>query len=255
MLTLDDLDHFSDPSMARLFAPTPRQADADTVARLTRIVACLNFCSAVPNEELAEGGLQAARRALKSVLRGEQRNRRLRPEDLVEALEGALLALGARAQRRGEPADAASERHAVESEIQTAAGKLVDEETLDPQLMESLACGDFEILPSSDFAPLAATLGKFAGAATIDVDLAVDSADGAQLVRVRLEVESGFWRWTAKDGCCLSRNGNPAILLPTDDAVVRTLLSGLALRNGRSIVAWAEAACAPAEMTAEAQPA
>jgi len=241
MLTLDDLDHFNDCSMAPLSARPPQRADAETLTRLARIVACLNFCRDIPNEELVEGGLHAARRTLKSVLRSEQRKRRLHPDELMGAFEGALLVLGEQVGRRTEPAHAASERHAVEAEIQTAAGKLVGEDTLDPQLMDSLARGEFEILPSSTVAPLTETIGKFAAAATIDVDLAVDSAGPAHVVRVHLVVESGLWRWAAQHGCCMSRNGDPAAFMSPDDGVVQALLSGLALRNGRAILAWAEA--------------
>lgn len=244
MLTLDDLDHFNhfnDRSMALLSAPTPQRADAETLARLARIVACLNFCRDIPNEELVEGGLHAARRTLKSVLRSEQRKRRLPPDELMGAFEGALLVLGEQVERHAEPADAAAERHAVEAEIQAAANKSAGEATLDPQLADSLARGEFEILPSSNFAPLTETIGKFAAPATIDVDLAVDGAGPVQVVRIHLVVESGFWRWAARDGCCMSRNGDPAQFIAPDDGVVQALLAGLALRNGRAILAWAEA--------------
>ena len=243
MLTFDDLDHFSNPSMAHLFAPATRQPDVDTLARLTRIVACLGFCRDAANDELAEGGLIAARRALKSVLRGQQRNRRLHPDELARVLEGLLLALGDRTMRRGESPQAADERYAVEAEIQNAADGLISEETADLELLGALARGEFEMLPSSQLAELAGTLGRFSGAATVDIDLAVDDAGPEQLVRVHLVIESGFWRWTAREGCCMSRNGDAAVLLPPDDGVVRALLAGLALRNGRAVVAWAEAAC------------
>ena len=244
MLTFDDLDHFDDRSMALRSAPSPQPTDAETLRRLARIVACLNFCRDIPDEELVEGGLHAARRVLRSVLRSEQRRRRLPHDELMGAFEGALRVLGEKAARGGEPVDAAPERHAVEAEIQTVAGKLADKDTVDAQLMESLARGEFEILPSSDFATLTPTLGKFAAPCAVDVDLAVDGAGPAHLVRVHLVVESGFWRWTALGGCCMSRNGDPAVSMLPDDGVVQALLSGLALRNGRAIAAWAEAACA-----------
>lgn len=243
MLTLDDLDHFSGPNMAHLFAPSTRHADADTLARLSRLVACLNFCRDIADDELVDGGLHAARSTLKGLLRQQQRNRRLAPDELMGSLEGALLALGVQAQRHGEPSHAAPERHAVEAEIQTAASRATGEDTLDPQFMDALARGQFEILPSSNIAALTRTIGKSAGTVAIDVDFAVDGAGPASLVRVHLVVESGFWRWTAGDGCCMSRNGHPAVFLPPDDGVVQALLAGLALRSGRTIAAWAEATC------------
>jgi predicted secreted protein len=254
MLTLDDLDHFDDRSTTPQTAPTIQPNDAQTLMRLARIVACLNFCRDIPNEELAEGGLHAARRVLRSALRSEQRRHRLPQDELMASFEGALLELGDKTARRGEPVHAAAERHAVEAEIQTAAAKLAGKDTVDPDLMESLAAGEFEILPSSDFAPLTRTMGKFAAPISVDVDLAVDGAGPAQVVRVRLLVESGFWRWTAQDGCCMSRNGDPAVFMSPDDGVVQALLAGLSLRSGRAIVAWAEAAGEELQPT-EAQPA
>jgi hypothetical protein len=74
------------------------------------------------------------------------------------------------------------------------------------------------------------------------VDLALDMEGPSHVVRVRLLLEGGVWRWTALEGCCMSRNGEPAFFLPPDDAVVHSLLAGLALRNGRTALAWAEAA-------------
>ncbi len=246
MLTLDDLDHFSDASLAHLFAPATRQADADALARLTRIVACLNFCRDVADEELGEGGLHAARRALRSVLRCQQRKLRLSPAELMGAVKDSLQALGVEVERRDEASDVSSERHAVEGEIQTAADKLADEDTLDPQLMGALARGEFEILPSSDLLPLAATVGSLGGTVTIDLDVAVDQDEGPAIgVRLHMVVESGFWRWAGKDGCWISRNEAPPLALAADDPVVRAVLAGLGLRNGRAILAWAEAACAP----------
>jgi len=242
MLTLDDLDHFDDRSMVPHPAPPTRPTDAETLTRLARIVACLNFCRDIPNEELVEGGLHAARRVLRSALRSEQRRRRLHQDELMSAFEGALLVLGENSARHGEPVHAAPERHAVEAEIQTAAAKLAGTDTVDPELMDSLARGEFEILPSSDFAALTQTIGRFTAPTSVDVDLAVDAAGSAYLVRVHLIVESGFWRWTALGGCCMSRNGDPAVFMSPDDGVVQALLSGLALRSGRAIVAWAEAA-------------
>ncbi|HJV25593.1 MAG TPA: hypothetical protein VJ673_07890 [Aromatoleum sp.] len=254
MLTLDDLDHFSSPAMAHLFAPATRQPDADTLARLTRIVACLGFCRDVASDELAEGGLLVARRALRSALRGQQRGRRMPADELKKVLEGLLLAVGDQPWRAGEAPDAAEERHAVEAEIQNAADSLITEDSVDLALLGALARGEFEILPSSNLMALVETLGRFSGAAAIDVDLAIDDAGPVQLVRVHLLVESGFWRWTAKEGSCMSRNGDAAVFLPPDDAVVKALLTGLALRSGRAITFWADAVGAR-DASIEAQPA
>jgi hypothetical protein len=240
MLTLDDLDHFNDRGMALQGGASAPRTDAETLRRLARIVACLNFCRDIPDEELVEGGLHAARRTLRSVLRSGKRRRPLPQDAVTTALEGALLVLGEQAARRGEPGHAASERHAIEGEIQNVAGKLAGKDTVDPQLMDSLARGEFELLRSSDFAALLRAAGKFA--APVEVDLAVEGDGPAYLVRVHLKIESGLWRWTAGEGCCMSRNGDPALSLPPDDGVVQALLSGLALRSGRAIAAWAEAA-------------
>lgn len=243
MLTLDDLDHFNEQRLTHLFAP-PSQRDADSAARRARILACLKACQNIPDRELIEGGLHTARRALKSVLRSQQRRRRIEVDELEASLHGARVALGEPAERPGEPADAAAERYAVEAEIQAAAVKLSDMGSRDAELMDTLARGEFELCPSSNLAALSQAAGKFGGAATIavDVDLAVDGKTPTQLARVHLIVETGFWRWTAQDGCCMSRNGDPAVFLPSGDGVVHALLSGLALRGGRSIAAWAEAA-------------
>lgn len=245
MLTLDDLDHFNEQRMAHLFAP-PSQRDADSAARRARILACLKACHNIPDRELIEGGLHTARRALKSVLRSQQRRHRVEADELEATLHGARRALGEPAERPGEPADAAAERYAVEAEIQAAAVKSSDSDmdSCDAELMDALADGEFELCPSSNLAALSESAGKFGSAAkiTVDVDLAVDSQAPAQLVRVHLVIETGFWRWVAQDGCCMSRNGDPAVFLPPGDGVVHALLCGLALRGGRTVAAWAEAA-------------
>ena len=240
MLTLDDLDHFNNPGFAQLFAPSRRDSDAETMARRARILACLDFCRGVSDADLAGGGLHAARRIVKSVLRNQQRKRRSDPAELMDAMESVQLALGERASYDREPPEAAPERHAVEAEIQDAAIKLADVESSDPFLLDSLACGDFEILPGSDLASLAAVIGKFGGMAEIDLDLLVDSDATTQRVRVHLVIETGLWRWSAQGGCWLSRGGAPEAVLKPEDGVIQALMSGLALRSGRTIAAWAE---------------
>jgi hypothetical protein len=240
MLTLDDLEHFADRSMAHLFTPTAGRPDADRVARLARIVACLNACRDVPTEELAEGALAQARFRLRGALRQQRRGRRPDAAALMEAMEAALETLRQGAPVQGDAAQ--DERLEVETEIQATAANSAHEGSADPELLGSLARGEFQLLPSSGLAPLAEVVGKFGARARVDLDLSIDQVGPAHFVRVRLEVEGGLWRWTAQDGCCMSRNGEPAFFLPPDDAVVQALLAGLALRNGRTALAWAEAA-------------
>lgn len=239
MLTLDDLEHFADASMAHLFAPPAGRVDADRVARLARIVACLNACRDVPTEELVEGALAQARFQLRGALRRQRRGHRPDPAALLQAVKDALAAMG---EAEEDAAQGSSERLEVEGEIQATAHKLADAGSQDPELLASLARGDFQILSSSDLSPLAEVVGSFGGAAQVDVDLSIDQPGPAHFARVRLLLEGGLWRWTARDGCCMSRNGLPAFFLPPDDAVVQALLAGLALRNGRTALAWAEAA-------------
>jgi hypothetical protein len=239
MLTLDDLEHFSDASMAHLFAPSVSRPDADKLARLARIVACLNACRDVPTDELAEVGLMQARFHLRTALRQQRRNHRPDPAALLAAAEAALAALGASGPASEGPAVA--ERLEVEAEIQAAAAKLADGDCLDPSLLGALARGEFELVPSSDLTSLAEVVGKFGATAQVDVDLSIDMEGPSHFVRVRLVLEGGLWRWTALEGCCMSRNGNPAFFLPPDDPVVQALLAGLAVRSGRSALAWAEA--------------
>jgi hypothetical protein len=238
MLTLDDLEHFNDSSMAHLFAPSAGRQDADTVARLARILACLNACRDIPTEELAEGALAQARFRLRTALRQQRRGQRPDPAVLLGAMEAALAAIGAPQAEELGPA----ERLQVEAEIQAVAARLADADSADPDLLRTLALGEFQILPSSELADLAEVVSKFGASARVDVDLAIDRVGPAHFVRVRLLLEGGLWRWTAQDGCCMSRNGEPAFFLPPDDAVVQALLAGLALRNGRTALAWAEAA-------------
>lgn len=240
MLTLDDLDHFNNPGFAQLFAPSRRDGDAETVARRARILACLNFCRDIPDADLAGGGLHAARRVIKSVLRSLQRKHWSDADELTDALASVQRALGERVSHGREPIAAQPERHAIEAEIQSAASKLAAIETSDPLLLESLASGDFEILPGSDLASLTAVIGKFGGTAEIDLDLLVDSDTTTQRVRIHLAIETGFWSWAAQGGGWLSRDGAVEVVLSPDDGVVQALLCGLALRSGRTIAAWAE---------------
>jgi hypothetical protein len=240
MLTLDDLEHFSDPSMAHLFAPSAGRTDADRVARLARIVACLNACRDVPTEELVEGALAQASFRLRTALRLHRRSRRPDPAALLAAVEAALVAVGQPGEQEEGPAEA--ERLEGEAEIQAVAAKCEAVDSLDPELLGALARGEFQILPSSDLAPLAEVVGKFGAKAQVDVDLALDRPGPTDFARVRLMVEGGLWRWAAQDGCCMSKNGQPAFFLPPADPVVQALLAGLALRNGRTALAWAEAA-------------
>jgi len=238
MLTLDDLEHFADGSMSHLFAPAAGRPDVEKVARLARIVACLNACRDVPTEELAEGALVAARFRLRTALRQQHRGHRPDPAALLAAVEAALADIGEPQDEDDGPA----ERLEVEAEIQSTAAKLADMESLDPDLLAALARGEFQILPSSELASLAEVVGKFGATTQVDVDLAIDRPGPAHFARVRLALEGGLWRWTAREGCCMSRNGQPAFFLPPEDAVVQSLLAGLALRNGRTALAWVEAA-------------
>lgn len=240
MLTLDDLEHFADRSMAHLFTPSVGRPDADRVARLARIVACLNACRDMPTEELAEGALAQARFRLRAALRQQRRGHRPDAAALMEAMEAALETLGQGAPVQGDAAE--NERLEVEAEIQAAAGRLSGEDSEDAALLGALARGEFQILPSSGLGGLAEMVGSFGASARVDVDISIDRVGPADFVRVRLELEGGLWRWTAREGCCMSRNGEPAFFLPPGDAVVQALLAGLALRNGRTALAWAEAA-------------
>lgn len=239
MLTLDDLEHFSDPSLTRLFSAGQRGKDPDTVARISRILACLNACRDVPNSELREGGMVRARHHLKAALRNQRRSRRPDPEALLEALELALTALGGATSAPDEPQR--EDRLEVEAEIQSAAGKWTYEDTLDPELMGSLARGEFEILPSSELTPLEDVAGKYGGSTRVNLDLILDTEGPSDVVRVHLVIEGGLWRWSAQEGCCMSRNGDTVVFLPPEDAVVQALLAGLAVRSGRPALAWAEA--------------
>src|SRR5574337_532733 len=157
MLTLDDLEHFSDPRMAHLFEPTAGRADADRVARLGRIVACLNACRDVPTDELAESGLAKARFHLKTILRNQRRGHRPDPQALLEAVESALAALGLPGSDSEAPAE--TERLEVEAEIHAAAAKLATTDSLEPALLGSLARGEFQLQPSSELRPLAEVAG------------------------------------------------------------------------------------------------
>lgn len=237
MLTLDDLEHFSDQSMAHLFTSATNRQDADKVARLGRILACLTACRDIPTESLGDGAIAKAGFQLRTALRGQRRNPRIDPAILAAALESALAVLG---QPETAAECASGERLEMEAEIQTAAGRWTFEDTLDPELMGALARGEFEILPSSNLLALAGVVGKLGGGAQVDLDLAIDGAGLPSLARVHLVLEGGLWRWSAQEGCCMSRDGHPAIFLPPDDAVVQALLAGVALNGGRIALAWAE---------------
>lgn len=237
MLTLDDLEHFSDQSMAHLFTSGASRQDADKVARLGRILACLNACRDVPTENLGEGAIAKAGFQLRTALRGHRRNARLDPAVLAAALETALAVLG---QPEAAAGCASGERLEMESEIQTAAGRWTFEDTLDPELMGALARGEFEILSTSNLLPLKNVVGKFGGETHVDLDLVIDGVGTPSVARVRLVLEGGLWRWSAQEGCCMSRDGHPAVFLPPDDAVVQALLAGVSLNGGRIALAWAE---------------
>lgn len=241
MLTLDDLDHFNNTGMAHLFASANRRVNTDSTARVARILACLNFCRDIPDTELVVGGMQAARRAIRAAVRRQQRQRRLDPSELLAALASVQAALGDHRSTEDEPPAAGPERHAVEAEIQDSALKLAGHETADGRLLTALITGEFEILPASNLAPLSAVIGKFSGTASIDLELAVDGEGATQMLCLHLVVAAGFWRWSAQEGCCMSRNGAPAVALAPDDAVVQAVLAGLALRSGRTIAGWLEA--------------
>lgn len=239
MLTLDDLEHFSDRSMAHLFAPPGDRPDADKLARLARIIACLNTCRAVDTHELVEDGLIRARFLLKTALRQQQRGSRPDPAALLLAMEAALAALGQGNLATDGPG--AVPRMEVEAEIQTVAARHADEPATDGDLLGSLARGEFDLRPTSNLAALEDVAGRSGVSAQVDVDLAIDTEGPSDLVRVRLLLEGGLWRWTALEGCCMSRNGQQAFFLPPEDPVVQSLLAGLALRGGRTVLSWVEA--------------
>jgi hypothetical protein len=242
MLTLDDLDHFSDAGFAHLFAPPTRRTDVDALARLERILACLNFCNGTPTEELVEGGVARARFHVRNTLRRLRRNPRLDREEAIASLVSALAAFGEVGMDADLADDVLDERMAMECEIESAAAPLDEEGAGDPGMLASLARGEFQILPSSDFSPLSAGAGRYGEKVRIDVDLSLDMETGAaHFARVLLVLESGFWRWTAGDGCCMSRNGDTALRLSPDDAVVQALLAGLTRNSCRSALAYAEA--------------
>lgn len=125
-----------------------------------------------------------------------------------------------------------------------AAIKARQMESDDHELMEALADGDFEISPSSNLGKLTRTVGKLGGTMdiAIDLDLSVDHKTPLEQVRIHLVIEAGFWRWTARDGCRISRNGEAAVPLPAHDGLLHALLGGLALRGGCAIADWADAA-------------
>ena len=98
MLTVDDLDHFSDARLAHLFATPGSQQDPDQLARLARIVACLKFCSHLPDAQLLPGGGHAAQTLLRQALRSQRRGQ-LDGDGLAQSLETVLALLGAAADK------------------------------------------------------------------------------------------------------------------------------------------------------------
>ncbi|MCB1910081.1 MAG: hypothetical protein KDH15_22180 [Rhodocyclaceae bacterium] len=240
MLTVDDLDHFSDSKLAHLFQASNRPQDPDHAARLARIVACLKFCGSIPDGQLLPGGANAARTLLRQALRSQRRGQ-LDREALAQTLETVLAVLGTAARHAGESDHAVESRNAVEAEIQQAASRLEPGDSADPQLLTALASGAFEILPTSELDELRDALRSFGRTGVIDVDLAVDIDGTTEMLRLHLALECSVWRWQLRGGSCFSRDGNPAVFLEPDDALSTAVLAGLALRNGRHIVDWYEA--------------
>ena len=240
MLTVDDLDHFSDSKLAHLFETPDRQQDPDQVARLARIVACLKFCSDIPDAQLLAGGANAARTLLRQALRSQRRGQ-LDRESLAQSLETVLAVLGTAARHAGESDAALESRTAIESEIQQAAARHDADDSIDPDLLAPLAAGAFELLPTSELDELPEALRGFGRSGVIDLDLAVDVGGATEMLRLHLALECSAWRWQAVGGSCFSRNGQPAVFLEPDDALATSVLAGLALRNGRHVVDWYEA--------------
>lgn len=241
MLTLDDLDHFSEPTMASLFAAPAQQLDVNAAMRRERILACLGFCRDVPNDELAERALQAARRQLRTILRNARRNGALDPFELSQAIEAVLHGLGEAITCPDEPSGAATLRHAVEAEIQLAARNYAPADTSFPQLLDILVQGEFEIGASSNIVPLGEAIRAFNATGEIDIHLATDADTVQTPVRVHLALRCGVWRWSAEEGCSIISGDQLPISVAPNDALVQTIMAGLALRGGRTICAWADA--------------
>ncbi|MCB1897275.1 MAG: hypothetical protein H6945_09770 [Zoogloeaceae bacterium] len=240
MLTVDDLDHFSDARLAHLFATPGSQQDPDQLARLARIVACLKFCSHLPDAQLLPGGGHAAQTLLRQALRSQRRGQ-LDGDGLAQSLETVLALLGAAARHAGESDAALEARNAIEAEVQKHAARHDADDSVDPQLLAALATGAFEILPTSELDELPEALRGFGRSGVIDLDLAVDIDGVTEMLRLHLALECSAWRWQAVGGSCYSRNGEPAVFLEPDEPLATSVLAGLALRNGRHIVDWYEA--------------
>lgn len=239
MLTLDDLEQFGQPEHAHLFAPpTGACPDADRLARMQRIAACLNFCQNIPDDYLIPGGAHAARAILRRACRCEQRAEAPDPAALLDALDTALLALGAIPPQGREAAGRAGRRHALERAIRGAAGA-GSGPSVEPALLGAFAAGYFELLPSSEPGLLVAALGSGADSAGFELDFALEVNGMEEMLRVHLRAGNLDRCWQGLDGCCLSRNGNPAVFLPAADGLVEALLGGLSADGGHALCAWA----------------
>lgn len=239
MLTYDDLDHFDERTMSGLFGLPNPDDQANVHKRRERILACLRFCRDVTVEDLPEGGLHTARRLLRRALRSQQRDPRMRSEVIEEFLGDALQALGDASQPDAEPAEAAALRYSVEREIEANALLRAGNESVAPQVLETLARGDFRIGTGSRLAALDDALGKFNGSAVVELELVLDG--GPACARARLAVACGLWRWAAQEGCSLALDGDETLPLPAGDALASVLLAGLAVQSGRAITLWARA--------------
>ena len=241
MLTLDDLDHFDDRSIASLFADASLQDDGNAARRRERMLACLRFCRDMPTPELADGGLGRAREGLRGLVRGLRRGRRLQTEDLAMLLEDALECLGEESRRPGQPAETVLLRHALEGAIEAAAQSACGTPTQHPMLLDALARGQFELSSASRLASLEDGGGRFGSPADVDVELLLDGRTLPARVCLSLEIASRLWRWQATDAGAIAFNEGPAELVPGDDGVVRAVVTGLALQNGRTVVSWSRA--------------
>lgn len=241
MLTYDDLDHFDEQTMARLFASHDAQEEAQVLKRRERILACLRFCRDVGFEELPEAGLQTARRLLKRALRCQQRSRRSQPEVIGDFLEGALRALGESGCRQEEAAEVAALRHLLEREIEAAALAHQHGDTRLPLLLEALALGQFEIGAESELGALDEALSKFNGRAEIDLEIILDGDSCPSTARAHLVITCGLWRWSALDGCSVAFDDGDPLPLLVSDALLPVLLAGVATQGGRAATIWAKA--------------
>lgn len=241
MLTYDDLDHFDEKTMAVLFSRYGAQEQADVQKRRERILACLRFCRDVDFDELPEGGVQKARRLLKRALRSQQRNRRPQVDVIGDFLEAALRALGEPCCREEEAAEVAALRHSVEREIESAAQARLHAESRLPLLLETLACGDFELGKGSNLARLEDIIGKFNGQAEIDLEFVLDSDGYPSVAHIHLPLACGLWRWSVLDGCSVAFDEDEPLQLPSGDALIPVLLAGVSAQGGRALAIWSQA--------------